>query len=136
MDMSGPELELKSRNVEGPGPELERGGRALESDGRVLPALTKDRRREGEKERRREGRCKNHLAIRPADSTMPAARSIAPMDDPSKLTEVLGRMNAQIYLKEVGSKTTHKMGGHGSRIPGSRSILEKGCRKLTVCAAR
>jgi len=56
---------------------------------------------------------------------MPAARSIAPMDDPSKLTEVLGRMNAQIYLKEVGSKTTHKMRGHGSRIPVSRSILEK-----------
>src|SRR5215471_21444972 len=53
MDMRGPELELKSRSVEGPGRELERGGRELESDGRVLPALTKDRRIEGEKERRK-----------------------------------------------------------------------------------
>lgn len=55
MDMRGLELELKSRNMDGLGRELERGGRELERDGRVLPALTKDRRIEGEKDRRSEG---------------------------------------------------------------------------------
>jgi len=110
--MRGLELELKSRNVEGRGRELERGGRELESDGRVLPALTKDRRierekdrrGEGEKGRRREGRYSNHFALRPAGSTMPGDR---------------------FYLKKVGSETAHKMRGHVSRIPVSRSTLKK-----------